>query len=207
VTPLAGLVRTHHFFINSLLSVFSYVKNSGEPGWRPCVGYSWTQSLSRSINLDQGNVNSAPRTLYIDCTARGIAPENGNQSAVFSESEISLKMVRMYQPTFSSALIAYLEANVQDLSRKQELTQSVPMTDTVEDWLGGQFLNMSNQEAWAQDENLPVWLAECRLDLLSKMVRNADKDDTEKQAIIARLMDGSGSALRNIQRLLDTNSK
>ena len=32
-------------------------------------------------------------------------------------------------------------------------------------------------------------------------------DDTEKQAIIARLMDGSGSALRNIQSLLGLNSK
>ena len=113
-------------------------------------------------------------------------------------------MVRMYQPTFSAALIAYLEANVQDLSRKQELTQSVPMTDSVEDWLGGQFLSMSNQNTWSQDENLRMWLAECRLDLLSKMVRNADKDDAEKQAIITKLMDNSGSALKNIQRLLDT---
>jgi len=159
------------------------------------------------IYLDQGKVDAEPRTLYIDCTARGIAPGYSDQSPVFSESEISLKMVRMYQPTFSAALIAYLEANVQDLSRKQELTQSVPMTDTVEDWLGGQFHSMSNQKAWSQDDNLPKWLTECRLDLLSKMVRNADKDDTEKQAIIARLVDGSGSALGNIQRLLGASSR
>lgn len=155
------------------------------------------------IYLDQGVVSCEPQTLYVDCTARGIAAGIGNQDPVFSETEISLKMVRMYQPTFSAALIAHLESSVQDPARKQEMTESVPMTDTVEDWVRGQVSSMSNQYAWSQDSELPKWLVECRLDLLSKMVRGAH-DDTEKQTIVARLRDNSGPALQNVRRLAES---
>ena len=78
------------------------------------------------------------------------------------------------------------------------------MTDTAEDWVRGQVASMSNQYAWSQDNYLPTWLADCRLDLLSKMVRSAREDDTEKQAIISRLLENSGLALQNIQRLAAT---
>jgi hypothetical protein len=114
-----------------------------------------------------------------------------------------LNMVRMYQPTFSAALIAHLESNVQDLTTKQKMTQAVPMTDTVEDWVRGQVASMSNQYTWSQDSDLPTWLADCRLDLLSKMVRSAREEDTEKQAIISRLLENSGLALQNVQRLAE----
>ncbi len=156
------------------------------------------------IYLDKGTVDCEPRTLYIDCTAKGLAPGSGNQTPVFSETKISLNMVRMYQPTFSAALIAHLESNVQDLATKQKMTQAVPMTDTAEDWVRGQVASMSNQYTWSQDNDLPTWLADCRLDLLSKMVRSAREDDTEKQAIISRLLENSGLALQNVQRLAAT---
>jgi putative NAD(P)-binding protein len=155
----------------------------------------------KKMILDQGEVCSKPGTLYVDCTARGIATGITNRNPVFSPTAISLKMVRMYQPTFSAALIGYIEANVENDAIKQQMTQSVPMTDTAADWVRAQIPNMANQYAWSRDEALYSWIAECRLDPVAKLVRSIGADDSEKQAIMSRLSGSTKSAVENLQSL------
>ena len=120
---------------------------------------------------------------------------------VFSENAISLKMVRLFQPTFGAALIGHIEASVDDLSEQQKLTQTVQMTDTVDDWIRSQLTSMSNQLAWSQNKDLFAWITESRLDGFARLVRAVGEDDAEKMAIIARLAGNAEPAARNLYRL------
>jgi hypothetical protein len=153
------------------------------------------------IVLDGGESPSDPGTLYIDCTARALAHNVDDQTPVFSPGQIALQMIRQFQPTFSAALIGHLEATVADEAVKRNLTNPVPMTDTVEDWAKGQVAGMSNQFGWMSDKKISVWLAGCRLNALGAATTQVREDDAEKQAVLQRMKANAFPALQNLQRL------
>ena len=153
------------------------------------------------IVLDGGESLSEPGTLYIDCTARALAHNVDDQTPVFSTGQIALQMIRQFQPTFSAALIGHLEATVADEATKRNLTNPVPMTDTVEDWARGQVAGMSNQFGWMSDKKISVWLAGCRLNALGAATTQVREDDAEKQAVLQRMKAHALPALQNLQRL------
>lgn len=153
------------------------------------------------IVLDGGDSLSDSSTLYIDCTARALAHNVGNQTPVFSPGRIALQMIRQFQPTFSAALIGHLEAGVADEAVKRKLTNPVPMTDTVEDWVKGQVASLSNQFGWSSDDKTKAWLARCRLDAFRATTMQVPEADAEKQDILQRLRANALPALQNLQRL------
>ena len=63
---------------------------------------------------------------------------------------------------------------------------------------------MWNQFQWGQDKTLRQWIRESRLDGFGKLMVGIDPQDTEKQAIMARLKEQAGAAMANIQKLLAT---
>ncbi|MDX2184549.1 MAG: hypothetical protein SFW08_11270, partial [Gemmatimonadaceae bacterium] len=60
--------------------------------------------------LDGGTVPADPDTLYVDCSACAI-PAHGAQP-VFAGGRIALQMIRVCQPLFSAAVIAWVESHV-----------------------------------------------------------------------------------------------
>ncbi len=153
------------------------------------------------IVLDQGEAAVPKGALFIDCTARGLANNVGSSTPVFASKQISLQMIRLLQPTFSAALIGFLEAAIESEAEKQSLSRVVSMTDTAEDYPRRQLDSLANQLAWSRHPQVRQWLSTCRLDGLSRTAAMAAPDDAPKQAILQRLRAATGPAMENLQRL------
>lgn len=124
------------------------------------------------ISLTKGDLPIDPDTVIVDCTASGI-PAAPNPP-IFRPDRIVLNGIRACQPTFCSALIAHLEATMDDDAAKNALCKIVPMPHEPMDWLRMGFVNRQNQYAWMQVDELRSWLKSCRLDVLT----NLDKPET-----------------------------
>jgi hypothetical protein len=152
--------------------------------------------------LAQGSVPVDRDTLFVDCTASAIT----HRAAVpiFQRDRIVLQVVRMPQPAFSAALIACVEARYDDDARKNRLCGPVPFPATLADYPRTVIGNMLNQMQWGQDPALREWIRGSRLDGFGKLMASADRQDTAKQAVIARLKEQSAAAMANLPRLLQS---
>ena len=154
--------------------------------------------------LDQGRVVVAPDTLFIDCSASAVEPRP--LQAMFQGNRIVPQLVRLPQPAFSAALVAYIEAHYESDAQKNTLCGTVPFPHRLEDYPRALLANMRNQFQWGQDKELRKWIRESRLDGFGKLLSGIDPQDIEKQAIMARLKTQSMAALANLQRLIAADS-
>lgn len=153
------------------------------------------------MQLEQGRVAvEAGATLFIDCTASAVRVKPA--SAVFQGSRIVVQLLRAPLVTFSAALTAYVEAHVDDEAHKNRLCKPVPFPHTTADYARTMAVNMSNQMQWGQDAALRQWIRDCRLDAFGRLTGGVDKNDAEKQAILARLKAQAQAAAANMPRLL-----
>ena len=166
-----------------------------------------TRLESDRMVLQQGEVPASDSVVYIDCTARALSGNVNNRLPVFSDGHIRLQMIRQLQPTFSAALIGYIEAVIENDTEKKSLTQVTPMTDTVEDWVTMMVASMSNQAAWMNNPQIAQWITSSRLDLFGKYVAKVAEDDTVKRTIMARLQAAAMPAVQNLQRLAALSSQ
>jgi hypothetical protein len=153
--------------------------------------------------LSGGEVSMAPRTLYVDCTAAALADNVGRREPVFAPGKINLQMIRVFQPTFSTAMIAHIEATIADPATKQRYTKVTPMTDSVADWVQVQVTTQNNQSAWMSNSELRGWILGCRLDLLYAALTRIRADEPEKHAALQRLRAATEPALENLTRLAE----
>jgi hypothetical protein len=155
------------------------------------------------LQLERGELPSHPETLYVDCTARALDHAAGAAAAqsVFEDGLVRLYMLRIYQPTFSAALIGHIEATMADDAAKRQLCEPTHMTDTVEGYLHVMSVNMRNQAAWNALPELRSWIRTCRLDWYGETIAQVAKDDTPRREVLARLAAATGPALQNLQRL------
>jgi hypothetical protein len=145
-----------------------------------------------------------PDTLFIDCTASAIDPRP--TQPIFQGNKIALQIVRMPQPAFSAALIAFVEAHHDDDAHKNRLCGSVPFPMTIADYPRTMMANMLNRMQWAQDKSLREWIRASRLDGYGRLMSGADRQDAEKQAIIARFREQTTAAVANLPRLMASAS-
>ncbi|MEM7341356.1 MAG: NAD(P)/FAD-dependent oxidoreductase [Actinomycetota bacterium] len=145
-----------------------------------------------------------PGTLHVDCTASAAAENVGHREPVFAPGEINLQMVRPFQPCFSAALLAKIEASVAPGERAQYALPT-PMTDTVHDWLTVQADGLRNGAAWSFAPELAEWLGECRLNGFGQMVRGIEEDDA-KRALFMRLVGSTGAAIDNLDKLASAST-
>ena len=151
------------------------------------------------LSLVGGECSAAPNTLYIDCTARALA--HSDTWPIFTEERITLQMIRLYQPTFSAALIAKIEASSDSDKAKNALATPVPMTDTVQSWVVSQIASTTNQSAWSQHPEIKAWISSCRLDGFGRSGREVDRTDPEVKAVYDRIKELSKPAFINMQKL------
>lgn len=152
------------------------------------------------IDLDEGSIPTNPDIVHVDCSARAIS--NAEMKPIFSGDTITPQMVRSYQPVFSAAFIAHIEATHNDEAEKNRLCRVVPLPNHDTDYIRFTAAFMMNQYNWGQNKELRQWLLNNRLDGFSKLVAGISKDDTEKQAIMKRLRDNSFPAMTKLQEFM-----
>ena len=150
--------------------------------------------------LEQGRVAVAPGTVFVDCSASAVEPRP--MRPMFQGDRIVPQLVRLPQPAFSAALVAYVEAHYQGDERKNALCGTVPFPHTLEDYPRALLANMQNQFQWGQEKELRKWIREARLDGFGKLMAGIDPEDAEKQAIMARIKTQSMAAMANLPKLI-----
>jgi NAD(P)-binding Rossmann-like domain len=149
--------------------------------------------------LDQGRVPLAAGTLCIDCTASAV--EQRAIQPIFQGNKVLLQLVRVPLPSFSAALVAYVEAHYEGDAKKNQLCGTVPFPDSLESYPHSIMANMMNQFHWSQDKVLRSWIRESRLDGFGKLLTSVDPSDTAKQAILLKLKECAMGAMANIPKL------
>ena len=149
--------------------------------------------------LDQGEIAAGVDDLYINCSANGAGfPE---PVPVFSSGKITTQLLKTFQPSFSAALIAHIEASYADDATKNGLCRVVPPPQHAASWLTMMAATMSNTRRWAEDAELMAWIMKSRLDPLPKLMRSAALDDEGRQ-LVQRARKAIKPAVSNMHKLL-----
>jgi hypothetical protein len=151
------------------------------------------------MTLDGGQVQMPAGTLYIDCTASAVDPRP--TVPMFQDGLITPQLVRVPQPAFSAALVAFVEAHYEDDEAKNRLCAPVPFPHNLSDYPRTNVVNMMNQVAWMQDKALSRWIRDSRLDGFGKVIAAVDPTDADKMALLGRLRGNAMAAVANLQRL------
>lgn len=153
-----------------------------------------------ALVLDGGRVAMPSGALYIDCTASAV--EHRDMQPIFQPGKLVLQLVRAPLPTFSAAMIAYVEAHYTDDAEKNRLCGTVPFPQNLAGYVHTTMANMANQAQWAKDKPLREWMRSSRLDGFGKVMASVDPSDTEKMAVLGKLRSQAMAAMGNMPRLL-----
>ena len=153
-----------------------------------------------ALQLAQGRVALPEGTVCIDCTASAV--ERRPSVPIFNGNLLTLQMVRIPQPAFSAALVAYVEAHYGDDAAKNKLCTPVPLPDDLKSYLPATLTSMMNQFAWGQDKALRNWIHNSRLDGFGKLIASVDPLDLEKMAILEKFKTCAKAAAANIPKLM-----
>jgi hypothetical protein len=156
---------------------------------------------SDQIVLEKGTLPSDPHRLYVDCTASAV--ERRPPVPVFSGNKITFQMVRTFQPTFSAAFVAHVEANYDDEAEKNQFCGVIPMASEPVHWLTMLEVNLANQYKWSKNKDLRTWVAQSRLDGFTALAQSVRPAETDKLALLQRYAASVGPAAANLQKLLD----
>jgi hypothetical protein len=151
------------------------------------------------IVLEQGSIATPANSLFVDCSASAIS--NLAVKPIFEDKLITPQTVRSYQPVFSAAFIAHIEATYPE-EEKNKLCNVVPLPNTDMDWLRLTAAFMMNQYIWSKNKEIRTWLYNNRLDGFSKLVQDVEEGDHEKQAILGKLRSHSQAAMAKLQQYI-----
>ncbi|MEL7465711.1 MAG: NAD(P)/FAD-dependent oxidoreductase, partial [Pseudomonadota bacterium] len=104
------------------------------------------------VVLDQGTIPATAGTVHVDCSACAVTKRPTVK--VFDGDRITLQMIRIFQPTFSASLIAWLDVHYDDEKAKNRLSSPAPLPDKATDWIKVNVATMMNQFNWSQDKAL-----------------------------------------------------
>jgi hypothetical protein len=151
--------------------------------------------------LDEGTEALPAGTLFVDCTASAVEPRA--VQPIFQPGRIVLQLVRLPQPTFSAALVAYVEAH--HVSAGDEacngLAGTVPFPYRLADYPRSLLANLWNQFQWSQHKELRQWIRSSRLDGFGRLIGGIPEHDTARRAVVAQLKERGPAAMANLQRL------
>ncbi|MCF8208735.1 MAG: NAD(P)/FAD-dependent oxidoreductase, partial [Rhodoferax sp.] len=93
--------------------------------------------------LDEGSEPMPAHALYVDCTASAVEPRP--VQPIFQANKIVLQLVRLPLPTFSAAVIAYVEARYDGDQAKNRLCATVPFPHRLQDYPRAAMASLWNQ--------------------------------------------------------------
>lgn len=115
-----------------------------------------TRIRANKVSLERGTYTPEPNTLYIDCTADGLAKLE--PVPVFSSQKITLQPVRHCQQVFSAAFIAHVEVTYDDDEAKNALCSVITYPEKPGDFLRGTLATYLNGIRWYTEPRTAAWL-------------------------------------------------
>lgn len=112
---------------------------------------------------------------------------------VFQGDTIVVQTVRSYQPVFSAAFIAHIEASYDDDLFKNDICQVVPLPNHDTDWIMGTAAQMKNQFRWSQEDGIREWLLGNRLDGFTQLVTPNPDNTPEQNKVLMRLKEAAAN--------------
>ena len=153
-----------------------------------------------AMRFDLGDVTVPEGTLFVDCTATAVTRRPPRP--LFEGDRITLQMIRIPQPAFSAALTAFLEARFDSDEERNALARPIPLPDGLEGYPLVKMVDLLNQRAWTENEDVRRWLATARLDGFGETMTSISPDDEAKMSILARMRAASKPAFANLMRLV-----
>lgn len=141
--------------------------------------------------------------LYVDCTARAVEFVGESMKPVFEPGLITLQAVFAPLVTYSAAVVAYVEANIETDKERNELCKVVPLADTPAEWIPSTLGNMTNSFAWSQNKEMNRWISTCRLNPSAAAIREGAGASDDHKAIVRRIRNGTLPAVLNAHKLME----
>jgi hypothetical protein len=116
---------------------------------------------SSSIELTKGTLPADPETLYIDCTADGLAKRPA--VPIFDGPRITLQSISICQQVFSAAALAAIELRGDPDASNNKAYQPVPHPEFPADFLTCLRTTLTNLDALGR--RMPIWVLRKRLSL------------------------------------------
>ncbi|GIZ40489.1 hypothetical protein CKM354_000382400 [Cercospora kikuchii] len=154
------------------------------------------------VTLERGSYAPDRDTLWIDCTADGLAKVDA--VPVFQKNLIILQSVRYCQQVFSAAFIAHLEATYPDTQTKNYLSRPIPHPNHGIDWIAVSLLNSQNTMRLSEYPETLKWLANSRLDWFRHMASPLPKIPEERKAVLERMKEVRMKNCSKLESLIDT---
>ncbi len=155
------------------------------------------------ILLAQGTVATDADRLYVDCSASAIQfSERTDTTPIFQGNKITPQFVRTFQPTFSAAFVAHVEASFESNEEKSALCSVIPMPDKPIDLLHMNAVNLKNQYRWSKNKSLRAWNAKSRLDGFTALAASVKPWDFKRISLLRRYGMNAGPAAINLKKLL-----
>lgn len=145
-------------------------------------------------------ITTPNNTVFIDCSARAVPVTDS--FPVFEGNNICVQTVRTYQPVFSAAFIAHIEANYDDEAVKNDICGLVPLPNHDSDWLLGLAAQMKNQYRWSQEPGLREWLMSNRLDGFTALTVPDETTTPEQMEVLGRMKAAVPGAIEGVKRLM-----
>ncbi|MEM1153543.1 MAG: NAD(P)/FAD-dependent oxidoreductase [Pseudomonadota bacterium] len=133
-----------------------------------------------TLVLEQGDMPIAEDTLFVDCTADGLAKRP--PQPVFNGESITLQSVRTCQQVFSAAFIAHVALTDRNETEKNVLCSPVPHPEKDLDYLSNTLSDLVNAVAWGEDASLTAWVKASRLDGFSYHASGSAEEDAAFEA-------------------------
>ena len=111
------------------------------------------------LRLDEGTIDVEPDTLFVDCSANGLAKRD--PTPIFGPQRVTLQPVFMCQQTFSAALLAHLELLDLDDAHRNRICTPVPHPEHVLDLASA--LVTTSQNMLNCNRHMALWLRRTRL--------------------------------------------
>jgi hypothetical protein len=149
------------------------------------------------ILLTQGETDTSPDVLHVDCTARGL--RNAPATPAFQPGHIVLQQIRQNSPAFNAALIAFVEAHRDEDAEKNRLCPPNPYPSSIDDWPGLSRRTWQVEQRWLREPDIAGWVAKSRLNLLRGLPDHAA--DPFVKAAIERFLTYVGPAIERLREL------
>ncbi|MBR9813680.1 NAD(P)/FAD-dependent oxidoreductase [bacterium] len=116
-----------------------------------------------TLHLDQGTLDNATDTLFIDCSANGLAARP--PVPIFTDDTITLQSIYMCQQVFSAAIIGKLATTGATDEALNQLMRVVPHPEKTSDM--PELLIRTMENLLAINRLMPFWLWRSRLNVLA----------------------------------------
>ena len=126
------------------------------------------------IVLAGGTIPTTPGHLHVHCASRGLPLDP--PLPIFTDDAISLQCVTRMSPTFSAALIGFVEGTDRPTAAKNRLLPPNPYSDTPFDFVRAVLGGLRTEMGWLAEPDVQAWVDASRLNVLKDIASYADPD-------------------------------